>query len=287
MADTLDLTRPVLPDALTLGAVALRTSDPERLAPFYERAVGLTRLDSTAERVTLGVEGHPLVILLRDPAAQIVARPAPGLFHLAVRVPDRKALAARVHALHALGVRFGASDHLVSEALYVDDPDGNGVEIYRDRPASEWPRNGNEIAMATLRLDVASVAAEIPAPSGILPAPAGTDMGHVHLKVSDLPATQRFWSDVVGFRIMARYPGALFVAAGGYHHHLGLNVWQSAHAAPPPDGAAGLAYFEIRLPEPDIAALAARVTAAGYLVDTIAGGIVLHDPSGNTARIVA
>ena len=287
MTDTLDLTRLVLLDSLTLGAVALRTSDPERLAPFYERAVGLSRLADTADRITLGVEDRPLVVLLRDAAAQILARPAPGLFHLAVRVPDRQALAARVHALHALGLRFGASDHLVSEALYVDDPDGNGVEIYRDRPEPEWPRNGKEISMATHRLNVGALAAEIPAPWSILPAPAGTDMGHVHLKVADLASAQRFWCDAVGFTVMARYPGALFVAAGGYHHHLGLNVWQSANAAPPPEGAAGLAFFEIRLPEKGIAAVAARVAAAGYPVETIAGGVVLRDPSGNTARLVA
>lgn len=284
-ADALD--RPVLPDALTLGLVALRTSDPERLAPFYERAVGLARLDTTADRITLGVEGRPLVILLRDPTAQIVTRPAPGLFHLAVRVPDRQALAARLHALHALGLRYGASDHLVSEALYADDPDGNGVEIYRDRPEAEWPRKGKEIAMATLRLDVAALAAEISPPPAILPAPAGTDMGHVHLKVSDLPAARHFWCDVVGFALMTTYPGALFVAVGGYHHHLGLNIWHSSHAAPPPERAAGLAYFEIRLPAPDIQAVAARVTAAGFPATAIPGGVMLRDSSGNTAHLLA
>ncbi|WP_341989146.1 VOC family protein [Azorhizobium sp. AG788] len=281
-------THPALSAHLSLGPVSLRTRDPERLAHFYEQAVGLSRLGSTTEDITLGAGDAPLVILLRDPAAVPLARPAPGLFHLAVRVPDRKALAARIHALRALGVPFGASDHLVSEALYVDDPDGNGVEIYRDRAPAEWPRDSaGGIAMATLRLDVAAVAAEIPLPDTIHAAPAGTDMGHVHLKVSDLGDAHRFWHDTVGFDIMARYPGALFVAAGGYHHHLGLNVWQSAHAAPPPAASSGLAQFEIRLPPDEIPALAARVAAAGYPVEQRGSAIVLTDPSGNTAHVVA
>ncbi len=286
--DTLPETRPSLSAQLSLGPVTLRTRDPERLAPFYEQAVGLVRLSTTAEGITLGAGGVPLVILLHDPAAKPLDRPAPGLFHLAVRVPDRKALAARIHALRALGVPFGASDHLVSEALYVDDPDGNGVEIYRDRAPADWPRDAaGGIAMATLRLNVGEVAAEIPVPATIQPAPAGTDMGHVHLKVSDLNAAQRFWHETVGFDIMARYPGALFVAAGGYHHHLGLNVWQSAGADAPPVGASGLAQFEIRLPQSEIQALQARVEAAGYPLERQGAGLMLRDPSGNTARVVA
>lgn len=281
-------TRPALSARLSLGPVSLRTRDPERLAPFYEQAVGLVRLRSTAHAITLGAGSTALVILIRDPATVPLARPAPGLFHLAVRVPDRKALAARIHALRALSVPFGASDHLVSEALYVDDPDGNGVEIYRDRAPAEWPRDaGGGIAMATLRLDVADVAAEIPVPAALQAAPAGTDIGHVHLKVADLAEANRFWHETVGFDIMARYPGALFVAAGGYHHHLGLNVWQSAHAAPPPAGSSGLAQFEIRLPRAEIPPLAARVSAAGYPVEPLGDGIVLRDPSGNTAHVVA
>lgn len=270
------------PHHLSLGPVTLRSADPARLVPFYRDAVGLDLL-SDGEAPMLGAGNRPLVVLERHAGAGLPRRAAPGLFHMAIRVPDRESLATRLLAAHRLGLRLGASDHLVSEALYLDDPDGNGVEIYRDRPQAEWPYAGDgTIAMATLPLDLAALARE--APAALVPAPAATDMGHVHLKVNDLEAARRFWVDTVGLAIMARYPGALFLSADGYHHHLGLNTWQSSGAAAPTDDAAGLGQFVVRLPADAIAALAARLTAAGVATRMAGDGLVVRDPSGNTAR---
>lgn len=270
----------LLPDGLSLGPVTLRSRDPEALVPFYRAAVGLDLLARAEGRVVLGAAGRPLVEIVRDAAAPLQPARAPGLFHLAVRVPDRAALAARLLAARRLGLRVGAADHLVSEALYLDDPDGNGVEIYRDRPREAWPATEDgTIAMETLPLNLAALAGE--AAEGDGPAPAGTDMGHVHLKVSDLDAARHFWVDLVGFRVMAAYPGALFVSAGGYHHHLGFNVWHSAGGAAPPKGSTGLDHFEVRLPGDGIAALEGRLAAAGWPFARQNGGIVTADPSGN------
>ncbi|OYX66445.1 MAG: hypothetical protein B7Y95_23685 [Rhizobiales bacterium 32-66-11] len=273
-----------LSGALRLGAVHLRTRAPDRLAAFYEQVVGLSRLAPQAGRIVLGA-GDKAIIVLED-APDAVAPPAraPGLFHTAIRVPDRASLAVRMNVLRAHGVPFGASDHLVSEALYLDDPDGNGIEIYRDRPRSEWFGPDGTLQMATLRLDLTSLAAESTERG---PAPAGTDVGHVHLKVNDLAAAHRFWVELAGFEVMARYPGAVFVSAGKYHHHLGLNVWHSQGAAPPSVEASGLAGFEIALPPAEIAALKARFAAAGQPLAESEGAVWLQDPSGNRARVTA
>lgn len=272
------------PHDLTLGAVTLVSADPERLVPFYRDAVGLDVI-SAGETTVLGAGGRALVEIRRDATAPRAPRRAPGLFHMAIRVPDRASLAARLLALHRMGLRMGASDHLVSEALYVDDPDGNGIEIYRDRPAAEWPHTPEGgIAMATQPLDLAVLAREAPATPG--KAPAGTDMGHVHLKVSDLEAAKRFWVDTVGFSVMARYPGALFVSADGYHHHIGLNIWQSEGAPAPSAGSQGLGHFTVTLPQDAVDALAGRLAAAGVAFEALeGGGLKVADPSGNVACV--
>ncbi|MEP9349523.1 VOC family protein [Xanthobacter sp. KR7-225] len=269
----------LLPDGLALGTVTLRSRDPGALVPFYRAAVGLDLMAREPARAVLGAGGRPLVEILRDAAAPLPPARAPGLFHLAVRVPDRPALGARLLAARRLGLRVGAADHLVSEALYLDDPDGNGVEIYRDRPRAAWPAlEDGGIDMATLPLDLRALAGAAPAEG---PAPAGTDMGHVHLKVGDLDAARRFWVDLVGLRVMATYPGALFVSAGGYHHHLGLNVWHSAGAPPAPQGATGLDHFAVHLPADGIAALAGRLSAAGWPFERRDGALDTADPAGN------
>lgn len=271
--------------ALTLGAVSLVSPAPERLAAFYGETLGLEPLPAEDGRLAFGAGGRPLVEIAGDAAARRAAERAPGLFHMAIRVPDRAALAVRLLAMHRYavesGARLGASDHLVSEALYVDDPDGNGIEVYRDRPQDEWRHSADGgIAMATLPLDLNALAREATADRG--PSPAGTDMGHVHLKVSDLDAARRFWVETVGLAVMARYPGALFTSAGGYHHHVGLNTWASRGAPPPAPGTAGLSHFTVHLAPGDLAALAGRLAAAGITATPAgAGGLRVADPSGN------
>ena len=230
----------------------------------------------------------PLVTLIEDPDAPLRPRGTTGLFHLALLVPDRAELARALNRVTATGHRFtGASDHLVSEALYLDDPEGNGIEIYRDRPREEWPRAEGELQMATLPLDLEGVLASAPAGD------AGEGMAAGHDARSRAPAGRvdsgggcvLHGRDRVRRRRCAAIPGALFVSAGGYHHHIGLNTWAGEGAPAPPLGARGLRSYTIVLP--DEAALQQTLAAArdagieaGEDED---GRTVVADPSGNRA----
>jgi catechol 2,3-dioxygenase len=275
-----------------LGPVRLTVSDLGRSRAFYERAIGLCSCERDDGTVALGVPGEPVLIELRgDRAAPRLNRRSTGLYHLAILVPSRQDLA---FALARLGeARWplqGASDHLVSEALYLADPDGNGIEIYRDRPREQWPHVADQLQMATLALDLDGVLAGL-AGARELPAgaPAGTRIGHVHLQVADLAAAEGFYHGVLGFDVTVRaYFGALFVSAGGYHHHVGLNTWHSAGAAPPPPGSVGLRSFTIELPdERELAAVLKRVRAAGIPTHEEHGGVLVYDPFGIGVLLVA
>jgi catechol 2,3-dioxygenase len=178
----------------------------------------------------------------------------------------------------------GASDHLVSEALYLRDPDGNGIELYRDRPRAEWPYSDGALEMDTLRLDLDDLASELAEGASLDPwAPAGTTMGHVHLQVSELAEIEAFYHGVLGFDVMVRrYSGALFVSAGGYHHHIGLNTWNSEGASPPPPGSVGLHSFDVVLPDAGARdAVLERVSSAGIAFEQGPEGTLVRDPSGN------
>ena len=205
-------------------------------------------------------------------------------------MPDRVELARSLQRVAAAGWRLtGASDHLVSEALYLRDPEGNGIEIYRDRPRDQWNRDNGELRMATLPLDLQGLLDELrdedEATNGM---PVGTTMGHVHLQVADIPAAEGFYNGALGLDVMVRsYPGALFLAAGGYHHHLGLNTWQSQGAPPPPEGALGLDRYELVLPgEGDVDAAAERLGEGGDPV-RVDEGVLATDPSGNRVLLTA
>ena len=237
-----------------IGRVRLRVADLERMRSYYEDTVGLRALSDSA----LGVDGTPLVELIGDPGAPPAPPRRTGLFHLALLVPDRPALACAVRRVLASGERFtGASDHFVSEALYLRDPEGNGIEIYRDRPRSEWEHEpSGELRMGTVPLDVDSVMRELPGgdDSGM---PDGTIMGHVHLHVADLAAAEAFYAGRLGLDVTVRsYPGALFLSRDGYHHHVGLNTWQGEGAPSPPPGSRGLEDFEMTLPDAEPGPLA-------------------------------
>ena len=280
--------------ATSLGTVSLTVNDLDRSRAFYERAIGLRASELEGGALALGVAGeHPLIELRGDSAAPHLNRRAPGLYHLAILVPTRLDLAFALARLAE--VRWpldGASDHLVSEALYLSDPDGNGIEIYRDRPRVDWPRSGDQLQMSTLPLDLDGVIGELKA-AGELHASAtsGTTIGHVHLQVSDLAEAEAFYHGVLGFDVMVRgYPGALFVSAGGYHHHIGLNTWHSAGTAPVPDDSVGLRSFEIELPDDgELAAVLARLEAASIPGTEVPGGVLVRDPwgSGVVLRTVA
>jgi catechol 2,3-dioxygenase len=242
-----------LPADTTLGAVSLTVRDLDLARSFYERALGLRTLESAGSNASLGVEdGHPLVKLHGHPSAPLRPPGTTGLYHLAVLVPTREDLARALRRLAEAGWRLvGAADHLVSEALYLSDPEGNGIEIYRDRPREQWERIGSEIRMATMPLDLQDLIAALGSTDkpdrGM---PHGTRLGHVHLNVASLSASEAFYGGTVGFDVTARgYPGALFMSAGGYHHHIGLNTWAGEAAPPPPEGAMGLHSIEVALPD--------------------------------------
>jgi catechol 2,3-dioxygenase len=302
-----------LSPAIALGPIRLTVADLVGATAFYERAIGLRRLeggdDEGVVRLGVAADGPALVELRADPAAPPRDRHASGLFHLALLVPDRRALARALRRVVKAGWRpDGASDHLVSEALYLSDPEGNGIELYRDRPRGEWQRSSSgELAMATLPLDLEDLARELadeavhgadPATRGGLLAvapdedagmPAGTTLGHIHLQVAELDAAEAFYAGALGFDVTVRgYPGALFVAAGGYHHHLGLNTWASAGGPPADPAARGLRDFTLRLPSAaERDAAAARVAAAGHAVRGEGPDAVAIDPFGIAVRLTA
>ena len=282
----------MIPPDTSIGAVRLRVADLDGLTTFYERVVGLDAVERDAGLVRLGpAGGEPVIELVSAPDAPRAPDFSTGLFHLAILVPDRAELARSLQRLARAGWRLtGASDHLVSEALYLQDPEGNGIEIYRDRPREQWRRNGDELAMATLPLDLESVLGELEradeAPDRM---PAATTMGHVHLQVADIPPVEGFYNGALGLDVTVRsYPGALFLAAGGYHHHVGLNTWQSQGAPAPPEGALGLDRYELALPsaaERDSAA--DRLAQAGADPERVDEGVLATDPSGNRVLLTA
>ena len=278
-----------LPAATRLGAIRLRAGDVGLLRDFYERAIGLRALESDDGIASLGAGDGPLVELVSDPDAPARPPRTTGLFHLALLVPTRADLARALRRVFEAGWHLsGASDHLVSEALYLSDPEGNGIELYRDRPREEWPRQGDEVAMATLPLDLEGLLTEPGGDADDATMPAGTALGHVHLQVSDLDSAAAFWVDALGLDVMASvYPGALFVSAGGYHHHVGLNTWAGVGAPRPPAGARGLDRFEVVLPDAASFEEALERLAAVAEVRETEGGMLAEDPSGNAMLLRA
>lgn len=228
--------------------VSLTVRDLDRVGRFYAEVLGLTlRETSTLEHVLESADGVALLRLKRRADLPLARPEEPGLFHVAFLLPGRPDLARWVVHAQALGVALeGASDHLVSEAVYLSDPEGNGVEVYVDRPRASWPRDGEGVAMATNPLDGRGLLAE--AGGNALPwaFPAEGRIGHVHLKVGDLAAAEAFYRDELGLAVMARYPGAVFLSWGGYHHHIALNVWRSRGAAARRGEGAGLTQIGVR-----------------------------------------
>jgi catechol 2,3-dioxygenase len=274
----------VLPATLRLGAVHLTVSDLDRSVAFYQDRLGLQvnrREDGVA---ALGAGEDDLVVLHEQPGAGLAGRHA-GLFHFALLYPSREELARAVQRLALTRTPIsGASDHGVSEAIYLSDPDGNGIELYADRPRDAWPpaSPGDRVGMFTRALDLDDLLATVAGDEPPRHASAGLRMGHVHLHVGDLAAARDFYAGVLGFEEMTTYPGALFVAAGGYHHHVGLNTWRGEGVGPAPEGTVGLREWTIVLDADGIAALRARRAAAG-----LGDGDVAADPWGNRVRIAA
>ena len=241
----------MLPNDAHIGEVSLAIRDLDRSKTFYEDVLGFEETDRQGRTARFRAPaGRTLVELVENPNAIPKPRRSAGLYHFAILVPSRAALGRSLRRLSAMNWPLtGASDHLVSEALYLDDPDGLGIEIYRDRPRREWPRPNGQLAMATDPLDLSGVHDEPGAEAPWTGLDAGTVIGHVHLHVPHLDTAEALYCGRIGFAPTVRgYPGALFVAAGGYHHHLGLNTWTGIGAPPPPEQAVGLRSFTIESP---------------------------------------
>ena len=274
--------------ATRVGVVAIRVADLERALTFYTQAIGLVLLERDGSRATLGAGGMPLLLLEAVDGVRPFPHDQPGytgLYHFAILVPTRADLGRWLrHWLETGHPIPGQGDHLVSEALYITDPDGNNIEIYRDRPRSEWTFVNGQIRMATDPVDLRGVLEEAEREgqpwTGMA---AGTRLGHMHLQVGDIPRTKEFYVDVLGFDLMAMMPSALFISAGGYHHHLGLNTWHSRGAAPTPADVAGLRFYTVDFAtEQARAATVARLAAAGIAYRETPAGILVEDPWQNT-----
>jgi catechol 2,3-dioxygenase len=269
--------------------VTLRVGDLERSLEYYTGVLGLRLHAATASTATLTATGDetPLVMLEARSGTQPVAPQGRlGLYHFALLVPNRAALGRFLGHLAHTGTRIGASDHLVSEAIYLRDPDGLGIEVYADRPRSTWRHADGQVEMATIPLDTESVLAA----AGTEPwtgLAAGTVMGHMHLHVADLDQASRFYHGALGFdRTVWSYPGALFLSVGGYHHHLGLNTWAGKAAASPSESDARLLEWRVLLPTAaDVAAAARRLRAAGYDASDEGLEAVAADPWGTRLRL--
>ena len=277
-----------LPAATQLGAVRLQVSDLDRSLEWYRRVLGLEVVGRTSGRAGLAPQGtgRTLVELHeRRGATPVPRRGRLGLYHYALLLPDRPALGRFLHHLGEINERAGMSDHLVSEALYLSDPDGLGIEIYADRPRAAWRHQDRQLVMATDPLDVESVLAA----GGGEPwtgMPAGTVLGHVHLYVDDLDRAAKFYHAGLGLdRVVWSYPGALVLSAGGYHHHLGTNTW-AAGAPLAGENDARLLEWEIVLPgTEDVRAAARSLEQAGASVESDGGMATPADPWGTRLRL--
>jgi len=280
----------VIDRAAHIGAVHLTISDLDRSIRFYEAHLGFVVHRRAAHAAFLGAGAQDLLVLTRSDRAPRV-RGTTGLYHFAILVPTRADLARALRRLVATEtVMQGAADHGVSEALYLADEDGNGIEIYRDRPRAEWPLVNGQLQMGADPIDFDDLlAAGENAPHTGAGLVEGTVIGHVHLHVSRLADAQRFYVDVIGFELMQRYgPSALFVSAGGYHHHVGLNTWAGVGAPPPPPGAIGLRHFDVALPTAAaVADILVRVRAADIPIESVDGGFLVRDPAGNAICFTA
>ena len=270
-----------IPDNTKIQSIDLRVKDLKRSLLFYSDLMGFKVISQTQSKAQLSANGQQpyRLQLIEDKNAIHKPKGTTGLFHVAIRLPNRKELARVFLRLFSNKIKFqGFSDHLVSEAIYLEDPDEIGLELYADRPISEWPYNMGQIEMATLPLNLNTITDELDDRNvwnGIHP---DTDIGHIHLNVSDIKKAQSFYSFILGMNVTnSSYNGAMFFSAGGYHHHIGTNTWTSKNGAPAPENSVGLLNFNIYIPSSE------------YISDIIkraeAQNLVINDSDGNNAEI--
>lgn len=276
-----------------LGYVALTVADLKRSLEFYTNAIGLELLSSVASTATMGAGHRPLLQLHEQVGATAWPRGGrsyTGLYHFALLLPTRADLGRWLrHWLELALPAPGQGDHLVSEAFYLEDPDGHGIEIYRDRPRDEWRWHDGRVVMTTDPVDVRGVLVaagnETADWSGL---PAGTTLGHIHLQVHDISDSSRFYHQLLGFDVMASMPSALFFAAGGYHHHIGMNVWHSKGASSAPEQSVRLLHYTVDLPSDQaLEVIRMRLDEAGVATASTSEGFSVNDPAGNQVRFRA
>ena len=268
---------------LKIGLTTLKVKNLLGMVDYYTQAIGLSLLGKDSASAVLGIEADNLPILKLIHKPHGTAYPnATGLFHLAILLPTRADLGHWLKHFAQTRQLDGAGDHLVSEALYLYDPEGNGIEIYRDRPRSEWPTGPNsKIKMDTLAVDIPAVLAEAP-DEPVETMPSGTIAGHVHLQVDDVSKAQSFYHTVLGFETTEYFSNqAGFFGAGGYHHHIGANVWRSRGAAPPPADALGLDRYELIFSsQAELDHVVERLSAAGIDYAENDAAVEVRDPAG-------
>jgi catechol 2,3-dioxygenase len=275
----------------SIGAIYLKVSDLKRSVQFYQDVVGFEILRENEQSVELTADGKVSLLVLEKISDAVVLprRNATGLYHFAILVPSRKDLSLSLRNLIKHDIRVGQGDHLVSEALYINDPENNGIEIYADRPRETWNYNGQgRVIMAADPIEWQGLIDE----AGDLPwngLDEGTIIGHVHLHVANLQEAEHFYCNILGFNLMAKMSdSALFISAGGYHHHLGLNVWAGIGAPPPPANAVGLRYYTIVLPNKEVLeTMLTNLRDAGINVEDLNEGWFVQDPSKNGILLVS
>ena len=279
-----------LPPATHVGRVRIQVADLDRSISYYEQVIGFRVLERSGSVARLGPQGDDATLLEihEKPGVHSVGRRGRiGLYHFAILLPNRPALGRFLKHLADVDERAGMSDHFVSEAIYLSDPDGIGIEVYADRPRSAWRHEARQLTMTTIPLDVEDLIAA----GGNEPwtgAPAGTTIGHIHLYVRDIDQAAAFYHDALGFdKVVWNYPGALFMSAGGYHHHLGTNTW-AAQAPVATDDDARLIEWEVVVPSTrDVADAAASLESAGYHVERSGETAAARDPWGTQLRLVS
>ncbi len=266
------------------GPVVLTVRNLAAMVAFYQQSIGLKLLEPSGNIAMMGVEDRCLLTLKENPQAKPAGRTT-GLYHFAILLPSRAALAMHLRHLIQNGVAVqGAADHLVSEALYLADPEGNGIEIYRDRPEHHWPRANGQLSMASDPLDFTGLLAELGPHEAIVPTlPAGTILGHVHFRVSDLAAAETFYRDILAMDLQLRFGhSAAFLSYHGYHHHVGINTWESLGRPPAPSGAQGLSHVAITVPDRQLwHRIEAAVKRENIPMVRTDSTLELRDPSGN------
>ncbi|WHZ01014.1 VOC family protein [Neobacillus sp. YX16] len=271
-----------------VGHVKIKVENLGLSLKFYQEALGFDILEQTASTAKLTTDGKTSILSLEQPANAIPKQGrTTGLYHFAILLPERTDLANIVIHLVNKGIKFGSSDHLVSEALYLNDPDGNGIEIYIDRVPSEWSWKGEEVAMTVDPLDFENLLTTVKPGGKWQGMPEGTVMGHIHLHVSELKKTEEFYVKGLGFDVVNRYGGqALFLSSGKYHHHIGVNTWNGVGAPTPSLNSVGLESFTLILPNEEARnKCVSNLKKIGANVMEVNYSFITHDPSGNKVEL--